>query len=90
MNDNGGCQSPGKSVGTWLNPCDPPSPLPPVQPVPSAVKALIASCWAADPDARPEFEDIVEALESINHDCQATVTRETAGSDGCCCACAVQ
>lgn len=32
--------------------------------VPPALKALVESCWAADYDERPTFDEIVEVLEA--------------------------
>ena len=33
--------------------------------LPPKIKALVERCWAADPETRPEFEDIVTDLETI-------------------------
>ena len=73
----------------------PPSPsffhhtFPHLQTIPTQIKALLASCWNPDPDARPEFEEIVDALEAIRLDLQPTVTREVSNDAACCC-CTVQ
>lgn len=56
------------------------------QVVPERIKALVESCWAADPDSRPEFEEVVDKLEAICRDIKPTVTDTTpSGGGGDCC-----
>lgn len=39
--------------------------------VPDAIAALIRRCWAAQPDDRPEFHDVVEELHHFQHELDA-------------------
>jgi hypothetical protein len=51
--------------------------------VPPKIKALVEQCWAADHEQRPEFEEVVEVLESIARDLQPTVS-DGVQESGCC------
>lgn len=44
------------------------------QVVPMKMRALVESCWVADPEQRPDFEEIVDMLESLVKKIQPLVT----------------
>lgn len=43
---------------------------------------MIERCWAADPEERPEFEEVVEALDLIARELKPVVT-EASPAGGC-------
>lgn len=45
--------------------------------VPIRMKALVESCWAADPEVRPEFDEIVELLEEMVKKAKPVITDDT-------------
>lgn len=61
----------------------PPGRYIPSQEVPDAIKALVENCWAADPEERPEFNQVVVELEAIAKDLVPTIT-EPPKAEGCC------
>lgn len=55
--------------------------------VPIRLKALVESCWAADPDARPEFEDVVADLADYSREIEpdwGEIVRKQEEGGGCC------
>ena len=44
------------------------------QVVPMKMRALVESCWLADPEQRPEFEEIVDLLEQMVKKAKPIVT----------------
>jgi hypothetical protein len=46
-----------------LNPL--PDPLTSPCPPPQELRSIISDCWAADPEARPSFEEVVARLERL-------------------------
>ena len=54
-----------------------------LQIVPDKIKAMVEACWAADHEARPEFEEVVDMLEAFARELKPTITDGTQGG-GCC------
>jgi hypothetical protein len=48
------------------------------------LRKLIDDCWAADPEARPTFEDVVNRLEDMLKD-MPKHSPYSKGNDGCQC-----
>jgi hypothetical protein len=48
------------------------------------LRKLIDDCWAADPEARPSFEDVVNRLEDMLKD-MPKHSPYSKGNDGCQC-----
>jgi hypothetical protein len=56
-------------------------------PATQSLRQLIEDCWAADPEARPSFEDVVSRLEEMLKELPGHSPYSKA-SEGC--ACSVQ
>ena len=52
--------------------------------VPDKIKAMVEACWAADHEARPEFEEVVDMLESFAREIKPTVSYGEQKGGGCC------
>lgn len=48
------------------------------------LRSLIEDCWAADPESRPSFEDVVNRLEDMLKD-MPKHSPYSKGNDGCQC-----
>ena len=59
------------------------------QTIPPKVKTLVERCWAADPETRPEFDDVVVELENIAREISPSISQGGAGGGGGGCACAI-
>jgi hypothetical protein len=49
--------------------------------IPGAVKDLVERCWAADYDSRPEFTEVIAALEAVLRE----LPRDAPAAEGGCC-----
>ena len=56
----------------------------PLKVVPDKIKEMVEACWAADHEARPEFEEVVEMLEAYTRDIRPMVSYGEQKGGGCC------
>lgn len=60
-----------------------------MQVVPPRVRDIVEACWDKDPESRPEFDEVVDALEQVAAELQPTFSGAGGAGGGAQC-CVVQ